>query len=251
MIATTSSSNTGNGCSVSLGNDKYEYLGDKIYIVGKKNCGATTLIINEIYRIIRSKINNVFVINDYPANNLEYNYLTDTIYKSSDIGDIVNTLKSSPQQNHLVIFDTISEKLINNNLIDLFSSDEFPNVTVIFRGYGHINTQLRDECNLFYLASSADIRYIKSLFDCYFGDVPLPILINRVKNLSRFEFIVGALETELVIVKPVDGREHPKKFINNLSIIVNKQQNCDMVIDQLSPIIDELINLRNTLKSIK
>ncbi len=240
------------GCYPSL-----EFIPDVSLILGKRNSGKTFFVINDIYPRISDEIADIFVIGN--PSSTEYTQITDTIYLSEHLDSICQYLDNTERKNipKLLIIDDYSNKILQNHkLLNLacVCTDINLKIVIISSCISGLSPHLRSRIRWVLFGNETNSNEIKRNYDI-FGQ-------NHFKDLKFFEehydiiqgqeFMVmdqGTTNLQLNFVRA--SKQIKLKKINSPKIEFSEESDLNSLITEVNNTINQLVGIRNKLKSMK
>jgi hypothetical protein len=232
------------------------YLNKITLVMGGRCCGKTTFVINEIYQKIMNSIDNVFVVTNDKSN--EYMKITNKTYTSKNLSDICyGLMKDTGRSRKLLIIDDAVDTFEKiESFLELFYNTKHHDTTMIItcQGDNLLKPALRQQLsNCFVRANGHNISEIKRIREHYFGMISHVEILKKVfSDLEPFCFL-GVTNDELVVCTAHVSDDITYRKIENSIVLEKKiiQDDIDATIISLTKNIEELIAIRNGLKSLR
>jgi hypothetical protein len=261
------------GCSASfsVNNFNFKPLTTSI-VVGGRNCGKTTFIINKIYRDICDSIDNLYVFTSKHTSNIDaYSQITDVCYDTVDFPSIYSLIKktneSNPDNKTLLIFDDILIKNETKTMLDkLIFNTRQDKITLIlcYQYMPKLDFDIKEYIDYYVITQYFNDDILKSLYETLFGMFPtLAVFKDFFGCLSQHDFCVldrgistGNKKHIMSIVKAKLFSTY-KKICSDvaqeqLDELKNKSVSNEykIILEELNETIDKLVDLRYKLKKI-
>lgn len=262
----SSISDSSGGLRETLINCDVNYELKKHYlIIGKRDCGKTNFIINNLYEEMCKKIENIYLFTK-KENFKYYEKMTDKICDIKNIDLILTEVLKydggSKITNNLVIIDDISINFKNNTIVDLFLNARNYGTTLIVSCHYALGIPPDVRVQFDYIITAHDDNHsnIQRLYEHYYGFYPTLKMFNEVLNcLEQYEFLVLQLrykKNRVSVQKTKIQSEY--KFIESKhnieeiekNALVKKFKDAKNIINELNFTIDNLVSIRDRLKKL-
>lgn len=242
-----------------LKTDQHTYLNKNTLIIGKRATGKTSFIICEIYRLIENDIDQIYVITpeEYSFQS-EYKKITNKTYLLRDMPDILSHIKDNHDQRCLIVMDDVSELEKSSAFKEIIINGRNLHVTVaISLQYPMFSPGIRGNIDNIVVAHDNNLSTVKRLYEQYFGIYPsFTIFKEIIQTLPKYKFLFIINTSITHNYDDVIGYHMADTKCGNLvyranDFVVPKDKSVDMstLLQRVNNVINELIDIRNQLKS--
>ena len=257
------------GCSTSLSFKSKDFkLGESSLVLGPKITGKTSFVINQIYGDVCESLDELYVFSQYLH---KYSSITDKVYDIKEFNFLITSLKQRCSENKnnpqvMIIIDngyiSTSDFSRSTGVIEVLMNGRHLNLNITFvlvtQDISLLPSKLRNNIDNIIVGNRYNRSSLKRIYEYYFGMYDNYNIFKKVYDyLGNYEFLINTYEQEgFINISRLLDNHHIIPSTNNLisfseKVGINERDNeIRDLTQQTNMMIDNLVNIRNRLKSL-